>query len=73
MIGKLLAYSIILLLIGICSTATSSIGIQCSNNDKYQTEDHSSNGKFLIVNLVSAILGIVIAIVGIVLAIKSDE
>ena len=73
MIGKLLGYSIVLLLIGICSTASSSIGLQCSNENEKYKDDHPSNGKFLIVNLISAIFGIIIAIVGIVLAIKGSS
>ena len=67
MIVKLLLYSIVLLLIGVFSTETSSIGIQCANDTTYHT-DKPKNKTFLIVNLVSAILGIVLAFVGIALA-----
>ena len=63
MIVKLLLYSIVLLLIGIFSTATSSIGIQCANDTNYHI-DKPKNKTFLIVNLVSAIL----AFIGMVLA-----
>lgn len=73
MIAKLLWYSIILLLIGIFSTATSSIGIQCSNENPAYKDEHPRNKGFLIANLVSAILAIIIAIAGIVMAVKGDS
>lgn len=68
MIAKLLSYSIVLLIIGVSSTATSSIGINCANSTTYGV-DKRSNKNFLIVNLVSAILAIIIAFIGIAMAI----
>ena len=66
--GELLGYAIVLLLDGIFSIATTSIGIQCSNDNPKYKEEHQSNQTFLIVNLVSAILVTIIAIVGVYLA-----
>lgn len=65
---ELLGYAIVLLLAGIFSIATTSIGIQCANANSAYKEEHSSNQTFLIVNLVSAILVVIIALVGIYLA-----
>lgn len=69
----LLGYAIVLLLAGIFSIATSSIGIECSNEcDKYKDEK-KSNFNFLIVNLVSAILVTISACLGIYLAITQKQ
>lgn len=69
--SQLLAYTVILLLAGIFSIATTSIGVQCSNScETYKTE-HPSNQTFLIVNLVSAILVTLIAFFGVYVSITS--
>lgn len=69
---QLLTFAFILLLAGIFSIATSSIGIQCytesmdktiTKDDAYKTS-HQTNNNFLIVNLVSAILVTLIALYG---------
>lgn len=65
---ELLVYAIILLLAAIFSIATSSIGIQCGNENTGYKEAHPSNAGFLISNLVSAILVAIIAMIGIYLA-----
>lgn len=70
MIAKLLSYSVLLLIIGIFSTATSSIAIQCSNSNPEFKVEHPSNFNFIVVNLVSAVSGILIAIIGIFLSIQ---
>lgn len=69
--GELLSYTIILLLAGIFSIATSSIGIECGNsNDSKYKNDKPNNQTFLIVNLVSAILVTIIALFGIYFSFK---
>ena len=65
---ELFSYAFILLIAGIFSIATSSIGLQCSASCNDYKSAHSSNYTFLTVNLVSAILVALIAIVGIYLA-----
>jgi uncharacterized membrane protein YwzB len=63
--GQVLAFAIVLLLTGIFSIATTSIGIQCSNECDAYKKKNESNQTFLIVNLVSAILVTLIACYGI--------
>jgi cell division protein FtsW (lipid II flippase) len=67
--GKLLAFTILLLLAGVFHIATTSIGIQCSNANPSYKEEHPSNSSFLISQLVCAILITILAIVGIYLAV----
>ena len=61
---KMMITAIALLIGGIFSIATSSIGIQCYNSDKKgadQKSESPSNFNFLVVNLVSAIVMTLIA------------
>lgn len=71
--GQLLSYTLLLLIAGIFSIATSSIGIQCDNECTTYKDAHNSNHTFLIVNLVSAILVTLIAIVGVYFAIMAPS
>lgn len=66
--SKLLSFTIILLLAGVFHIATTSIGIQCSNQNPGYKEKHPSNAGFLISQLVCGILITILAIVGIYLA-----
>ena len=67
--GKLLAFTLLLLLAGAFHIATTSIGIQCANENPGYKEQHPSNSSFLISQLVSAILITILAVVGIYLAV----
>lgn len=66
--SKLLGFTIILLLAGVFHIATTSIGIQCANENPGYKEKHPSNGGFLISQLVCGILITILAIVGVYLA-----
>lgn len=68
--GKLLTYIFILLIAGILSVATSAIGVKCSNACTTFKENNQNNFRFLIVNLVSAIVVIIIALIGTYFTIK---
>jgi uncharacterized membrane protein len=65
---RFLSFTILLLLAGVFHIATTSIGIQCSNEAPGYKEKHPSNGGFLISQLVSGILVTILAIVGMYLA-----
>lgn len=67
--GKLLAFTLLLLIAGVSHIATTSIGIQCANENSGYKEKHPSNSSFLISQLVTAILITILAIVGIYLAV----
>jgi uncharacterized membrane protein YidH (DUF202 family) len=53
---QLLAFGVFLLVVGVVSIASSSIGINCYNNCKDQKEANKNNFNFLVLNLVLAIL-----------------
>jgi hypothetical protein len=77
-----LIYAILLLCVGVCNIATTSIGIQCSS---YEAKDgkktykdslagyNAYNYQFLISQLVCAIIVILSAFAGIYLSIKKPE
>lgn len=69
--SKLLSFAIILLLAGVFHVATTSIGIQCSNEYPKYKDDHPNNGGFLISQLVSAIFVTLIASIGVYLAVSA--
>jgi cell division protein FtsW (lipid II flippase) len=69
---KLLTFTIILLLAGVCHIATTSIGIQCNNNNDKYKEEHGSNFTFLVSQLVTAILVTILAIAGIYFAVTGN-
>ncbi len=52
---QLIAFGVFLLIVGIVSIASSSIGISCYNNCSDQKEKHKSNFNFVL-NLILAIL-----------------
>jgi len=52
---RLLAFGVFLLVVGIVSIASSSIGINCYNNSPDEKEAKKSNFNFLVLNLVLAI------------------
>lgn len=54
--NQLLAFGVFLLVVGIVSIASSSIGIKCYNNCSSEKENNKSNFNFLVLNLVLAIL-----------------
>lgn len=58
-------FSILLLLAGIFYTATTSIGIQCSNDSPEYKQQSPNNVRFLISQLVCAILITIMGLVGI--------
>lgn len=66
--GRFLSFTILLLLAGIFHIATTSIGIQCSNESPAYKEKNPSHGGFLISQLVSAILITILAMIGMYLA-----
>lgn len=68
----ILGIAIVLLLTGVFSIATTSIGIQCSNECESYKKTHESNQTFLIVNLVSAILVTLISCYGIYMGVMSS-
>ena len=53
---QLLAFGVFLLVVGVVSIASSSIGINCYNNCADQKEAKKSNFNFLVLNLVLAIV-----------------
>jgi uncharacterized membrane protein YidH (DUF202 family) len=53
---QLLAFGVFLLVVGVISIASSSIGINCYNNCTEQKEEKKSNFNFLVLNLVLAIV-----------------
>jgi hypothetical protein len=69
--SRVISFAILLLLAGIFHIATTSIGIQCSNESSGYKEKHPSHTGFLISQLVCAILITIIGIVWIYLATKS--
>lgn len=54
--GQLVGYAVLLIIIGASYIATSSIGIQCMNNNEAYKEENGGNSGFLISQLVMAIL-----------------
>lgn len=54
--NQLLAFGVFLLVVGIVSIASSSIGINCYNKSGDLKEKNKSNFNFLVLNLVLAIL-----------------
>jgi uncharacterized membrane protein len=62
---QILTYAMILLIAGIFSIATSSIGVQCHNKNEEYKRANESNQTFLIVNLVSAVMVTLVACFGI--------
>lgn len=63
--GKLVGFSILLVFAGACYIATTSIGIQCSNENPGYKEAHPTNSSFLISHLVTAILITILGCVGV--------
>lgn len=53
---QLVAFGVFLLVVGVVSIASSSIGINCYNSCPDQKESNKNNFNFLVVNLVLAIL-----------------
>jgi hypothetical protein len=53
---QLVAFGVFLLIVGIVSIASSSIGINCYNNCADQKNAHKNNFNFLVLNLVLSIL-----------------
>jgi hypothetical protein len=53
---QLLAFGVFLLVVGVVSIASSSIGINCYNNCSDQKTAHMNNFNFLVLNLVLSIL-----------------
>lgn len=51
-----LSFAILLLLVGICYIASTSIGIQCANANESYKKENTNNFNFLISQLVSGIL-----------------
>jgi hypothetical protein len=66
--SRFLSFTILLLLAGSFHIATTSIGIQCSNDSPGYKEKNPSHSGFLISQLVCGILITIIAIIGIYLA-----
>lgn len=59
-----------LLVTGVFSTATSSIGVQCYNDNASYKDAKKNNYNFLIVNVVSAVSMILVASVILVLVVR---
>jgi uncharacterized protein (UPF0333 family) len=66
---KLLGFAVLLVIAGICYIATTSIGIQCSNENPGYKEAHPTNNSFLISHLVTAVLVTILGCVGIYLGV----
>lgn len=54
--NQLIAFGVFLLVVGVVSIASSSIGINCYNSCDEQKQASKSNFNFLVVNLVLSIL-----------------
>lgn len=67
--GKLVGFAVLLVIAGACYIATTSIGIQCSNENPGYKEQHPTNSSFLISHLVSAVLLTILGIVGVYLGV----
>lgn len=66
----LLSTAIALLILGVFSIASSSMGVECYNkNESFKTEKQS-NFNFLIVNLTSAIVMVIVSFVSIYMSVK---
>jgi|LakMenEpi03Aug12_release.lakeMendotaPanAssembly.Ray.scaffolds.fasta_scaffold1067106_1 hypothetical protein len=66
---KLLSFTMLLLIAGIFHIATTSIGIQCSNEAPGYKDKYPNNPGFLISQLVCGILMTILAILGVYLAV----
>lgn len=66
---KLVSFAVLLVIAGICYIATTSIGVQCSNENPGYKEKHPTNNSFLISHLVMAILVTILGCVGIYLGV----
>lgn len=71
--GKLVGFAVLLVLAGVCYIATTSIGIQCSNENPGYKESHPTNSSFLISHLVTAILITIMGCVGIYLGVTEKS
>ena len=60
----------LLLLISVCTIATSAIGIQCLNANKKYGDQKTVNKQFLIVTLVTGIIGTLLGIGAIIYEIR---
>lgn len=54
----------LLLIISVCVLATSAIGIKCMNDNEKYGNENSSSKNFLIVTVVSGVIGILLALGG---------
>jgi hypothetical protein len=63
--SKLVAFAVILLIAGVFHIATTSIAIQCGNENPGYKEAHPSNSNFLISQIVCGILVVILASIGI--------
>ena len=70
---KLVAFTVILLIAGVFHTATTSIAIQCANENPGYKENHPSNSGYLISQIVCGILIIILASIGIYLGVTGIE
>jgi hypothetical protein len=66
---KLVGFAVLLVIAGACYIATTSVGIQCSNENPGYKEKHPTNSSFLISHLVSAVLVTILGVVGIYLGV----
>jgi hypothetical protein len=71
--NQLLVFTILLLIVGVLHTATTSIGINCSNENPAYKEKNSTNHTFLISQLVCGVLVIIIGLIGVYLAVTEKD